>query len=226
MITLNASDKIRQFNERGLHYNLVADAVYRVRNSISDPFDSQYLPYIIAALSSFDMGRMMGSTAESRYDTNNEGFAKHLVKKLNMIKPNIGHLMNLRLDGLSPRSEKENINTAYSILSSGEKDGLNRRQGKFHVGATKILHFLNPETFIIVDSNAARAFSRSHRVSFRNATQPGYSGDKYIDCMEHAKRDILNFGVEEFCALEKGVPIARIYDKLTFMTGSKTPKQG
>jgi hypothetical protein len=35
--------------------------------------------------------------------------------------------------------------------------------------------------------------------------------------------DILNFGIEEFSALEKGVPIARIYDKLTFMTGSKKP---
>lgn len=112
---------------------------------------------------------------------------------------------------------------SYVILSSAGKDGLNRRGGGFHVGATKILHFINPEAFIIVDSNAARAFKLSHHVRFRNTTQPGYSSDKYIDCMEHAKRDILNFGVTEFCALEKGVPMARIYDKLTFMTGSKKP---
>ena len=99
--------------------------------------------------------------------------------------------------------------------------GVNQKGGGFHVGATKILHFINPEAFIIVDSNAARAFRRSHHVSFRNTTQPGYSIDKYIDCMECSKSDILRYGVEEFCALEEGVPITRIYDKLTFMTGSK-----
>ena len=160
---------------------------------------------------------------ENRYDTKREGFANHLVKKLNAIKPYIAHLMNLQIDGICFNSEKENIKMAYRILSSGGKDGLNQRQGEFHVGTTKILHFMNPRLFIIVDSNAARAFKLSHRVNFLNTTQPGYSRDRYIECMEHARMDILNFGIEEFCALEKGVPIARIYDKLTFMTGSKKP---
>ena len=223
MITSSAPEKINQFNKIGLHYNLVADAVYHLRNSVSDPFDFEYMPYIIAALVSFDMGRMMGPDAKSRYDRKAGGFATLLEKKVNAIRPYISHLANLRLDGLSPRSEEENIMKAYDILSSARKDGLNRKGGGFHVGATKILHFINPEAFIIVDSNAARAFKLSHHVSFRNTTQPGYSSDKYIDCMEHAKRDILNFGVPEFCALEKGVPMARIYDKLTFMTGSKKP---
>lgn len=224
MITLDASDKIRQFNDRGLHYNLVADAVYKIRKSIEDPFRSEYLPYIIAALISFDMGRMMGSTAESKYDRKTEGFANHLEKKLGAIKPYVVHLMNLRLDTLSPQAEQENIKMAYSILSSSGKDALNQREGeKFHVGATKILHFLNPEAFIIVDSKAARAFRQSHRMKFRNTTQPGYSSDKYIDCVEYAQKDISNFGLVKFCALEKGVPMARIYDKLTFITGSSVP---
>jgi hypothetical protein len=223
MITMNASDKIRKFNERGLHYNIVADAVYRFRNSKLDHFNNEYLPYIIAALISFDMGRMMGSNADGRHDTKRKGFANHLLKKLNMIKPYIAHLMNLQIDDFSLSSEKENIKMAYGILSAGGKDGLNQKQGEFHVGTTKILHFMNPMLFIIVDSNAARAFKLSHRINFRNTTQPGYSRDKYIECMEHARMDILNFGVEGFCALDKGVPIARIYDKLTFMTGSKKP---
>ncbi len=63
MIILGASEKIRHFNKIGVHYNLVADAVYKLRNSLPDPFDSQYMPYIIAALVSFDMGRMMGPDA-------------------------------------------------------------------------------------------------------------------------------------------------------------------
>ena len=42
---MNASEKIRKFNERGLHYNLVAD--YKIRNSKLDPFDNEYMPYIL-----------------------------------------------------------------------------------------------------------------------------------------------------------------------------------
>lgn len=220
MITQNASEKIRQFNERGLHYNLVADAVYSKRKLILDPFDPKYFPYIIAALISFDMERMMGAPAESKYNPNMEGFAYYLLIKLKEIRPKIGPLVNLQLEDISSRSEKENIKKAYNILALEGKDGLNRTGGKFHVGATKVLHFLNPEVFIIVDSNAARAFRESHGIKFRKSAPQGYSGDKYIDCMEHAKMDILNFGIKEFRTLEDGVPITRIYDKLTFITGS------
>jgi hypothetical protein len=163
---------------------------------------------------------MMGPDAESRYDRGGGGFATVLEKKLSTIKPYIIHMCNSRLEEVNPRSEQENIKKAYDILSSGGIDGLNQRGGDFHVGATKVLHFLNPETFIIVDSNAARAFRHAHHVNFRNSTQPGYSSEKYIDCMEYAKMDILNYGILEFRGLDKGVPIARIYDKLTFMTGS------
>ena len=223
MITLHASEKIRNFNKLGLHYNLVANAVYKLRNSFPDPFGMEYMPYIIAALVSFDMGRMMGPDAMSRYDKEAGGFATLLEKKLNAIRPYISHLVDSRIDVISPRCEAEKIKKAYDILSSPGKEGLNQRGGGFPVGATKILHFINPQAFIIVDSNAARAFKRSHHVPFRNSTQPGYSSEKYIDCMECAKKDILNYGVEDFCALEEGVPIARIYDKLTFMTGSKLP---
>lgn len=223
MITSNPSEKIKNFNRFGLHYNLVADAVYKFRASLSDPFGTPYLPYIIAVLVSFDMGRMMGPDAQSRYDTGAGGFAALLQKKLKAIRLYISHLADTRIDILSVPSEAGNIKNAYDILSSGGKDGLNQKGVgfHFHVGASKILHFLNPQAFIIVDSNAARAFRRSHHVSFRNTTQPGYSSDKYIECMGYAKKDILKYGVTEFCELEEGVPIARIYDKLTFMTGSK-----
>jgi hypothetical protein len=217
MITTSAAKKIQHFNKIGLHYNLVADAVYKLRKSLPDPFVPEYIPYITAALVSFDMGRMMGSNAKSRYDIKAGGFATLLRKKVRSVRPYIGHLVDSRIDLLSPSSDAGKIKKAYDILSSAGKGGLNH-----HVGASKILHFLNPQAFIIVDSNAARAFRRWHHVSLGNTT-PGYSSDKYIECLECAKKDILDYGVKDFCALEKGVPIARIYDKLTFMTGSKLP---
>jgi hypothetical protein len=219
MITSEASEKIKVFNRFGLHYNLVADAVYRYRASLSDPFCASYLPYIIAALVSFDMGRMMGPDARSRYDAASGGFATLLKKKLEVVRPYITHLAETGIDNLSLSSEGGNIRSAYAALSSDGKEGLNQRGGEFHVGASKILHFLYPWTFIIVDSNAARAFRQFHQVSFRNTTQPGYSSDKYIECMRCAKTDIIKYGVDKFSSLEEGIPLARIYDKLTFMTG-------
>jgi len=39
--------------------------------------------------------------------------------------------------------------------------------------------------------------------------------------MKCAKADIFEYGIEKFMAIEKGTPITRIYDKLTFITGSK-----
>lgn len=217
-ITSDSREKIAKFDRLGLHYNLVADAVYNFRKNLSDPFGAPYMRYIIAALVSFDMGRMMGPNAK-RYDTEAGGFAATLQGKLKDIRPYINHLVNLRIDVLPIRSEAGNIKKAYDILSSPGEKGLNQTGHEFHVGASKILHFLNPEAFIIIDSNAARAFSHSHDVGFRSTTQPGYSSDKYIECMRLAKKDVLDYGFEKFCALNKGVPLARIYDKLTFITG-------
>jgi len=216
----NAKQKIERFNKVGVHYNIVADHVYVLRKTITDLFDTDYLPYLVAALISFDMERMMGKGSEKKYDINAGGFASRLHHKLGVINSTIKHLIHASLPDVDLQVEKENIAAAYNELSIGGKGGLNEMEGEFHVGATKILHFLNPELFLIVDSNASRAFRRSHKIKFRNTTQPGYSSDKYIRCMECAQSDISKFGEDKFRSLEPVTPIARIYDKLTFATGS------
>jgi hypothetical protein len=220
MITSNAKDKIEGFNSIGLHYNLVADAVYKMRSSLDSPFNSQYLKYIIAALISFEMERMMGPDRTSRYDREVGGFATLLAQKLAKVQPLISHLTRSNLTSLDIEKERESITAAYEMLAEDGVDGLNRRKGGFHVGATKILHFINPDGFLIIDSNASRAFRSHHDISFRNTTQPGYTADKYIACMKCAQEDILVYGVDNFLALEPETPMARIYDKLTFITGS------
>jgi len=99
---------------------------------------------------------------------------------------------------------------------------LHQDQSKsFYVGTSKILHFLNPELFIIVDSNAARAYRAAWQLPFRNTTQPGYSAELYVECMNREKVDISDYGVDKFRNLEPNTPITRIYDKLTFVTGSE-----
>lgn len=222
MILSREREKIDRFNKLGVHYNIVANHVYEKRKSFPDLFGADYLPYLVAALISFDMERMMGQGAEKKYDVTAGGFATTLRKKLSVIKPKIEHLTKISLVDVDLKRETENIESAYDELAAGGAEGLNQRKkgDDFHVGATKILHFLNPELFLIVDSNAAWAFRDSHGVTYRNTTQPGYSSARYMKCMEFAKADIKSFGVKEFCALEPGMPMARIYDKLTFATGS------
>lgn len=218
-ITNNASEKIALFNKIGLHYNLVADAIYRARQTHNDPFRKAYLPYIVAGLMAFDMTRMMGKEPRGRYDTTVDGFAARLQAKLSLIKPHISCLVDRQINNLDLINDGAKIAEAYDLLAEDGDGSLNYRGGRFPVGASKILHFLNPNGFIIVDSNAARAFRASHNVSFHNSTQPSYNGIKYVECLGLAQADISRYGFKTFSDLESGTPICRIYDKLTFITG-------
>lgn len=219
MITDDAGRKIARFNEVGLHYNLVADQIYVKRfTQGTDPFSLEYLRYVIAGLIVFEIERMMGPG--SKYDFN-IGFAYRLNTKLQRIRHMLEPLMNFNLTEINLQQHSRSITEIYNTLSLNGNGGLNENQNNhFHVGATKILHFLNPRIFIIVDSNASRAFRMSHAVPFRNTAQPGYSDRLYVQCMECARKDIIEYGVERFKALEPDTPITRIYDKLTFATGA------
>ena len=86
MILWNAPEKMKRYNQLCVHYNLVADGVYKARASINDLFDTDYLPYIVAALISFDLGRMMGDSPEKRYALQANGFAGNLYGSLHTYK--------------------------------------------------------------------------------------------------------------------------------------------
>ena len=60
MLFAKATEKLSKFNKYCLHYNLVAQAAYEKLKTVDSPFSMEYRPFIIAALISFDMGRMMG----------------------------------------------------------------------------------------------------------------------------------------------------------------------
>ena len=219
LILSKADRKIDEFNRIGLHYNLVAKEIYRKRRSCGDPFSQSFMQYIIAGLISFDMGRMMGKVEEA-YDFN-KGFGSRLNRKVSKIRANLEQVTSLsvNLTEIDLRKHEHNILNAYRELSDDNKDALNKN-GHFYVGATKILHFLNPELFIIVDSYATKAFQKAHGVTLE------YSSERYLERMRYARQDIREFGLEQFKALEKDTPITRIYDKLTFMTGKEILEGG
>jgi len=222
MILEDAARKIGRYNDLALHYDLVASQIYlRRSDGGADPFGESFLPYIIAGLICFDMERMMGRGLAEKYRPECRGFAWRLSRKLQVIRPLLGPLVNHDITEVDLQQQRGAICEAYETLSDGGKGALHEQRKSFHVGATKILHFLNPKLFTIVDSNAARAFRHApHNVPFRAATQPGYSADLYMRCMSCAQGDIRTYGLDRFQALEPGVPIMGLYDKLTFVTGS------
>ncbi len=215
-----ASARIQRYNQLCLHYNLVADAVYRELRRSSAPFSAEFESYLIAALIGFDMGRMMGSGPESRYDAAAEGFAKRLRKKLHGIRPALDPLMQRSLVELDIADHREPIVRAYETLASRGEGRLSEEDKEFHVGATKILHFLNPELFMIVDGNTAATLRTTCGIAFKNSTQPGYSGEFYLESLCVARDLILKYGAERFRSLEWGMPLLRIFDKIAFAYSS------
>jgi hypothetical protein len=216
MLLDNAADKIQRYNQFCLHYNFVADAVYQELRRLQSPFFPRYEPYLIAALIAFDMGRMLGKGLTQRYDITAGGFATRLHQKLTQVRPYLEPIIRDSLFEIDLVRHSTAIVKGYNGLASGGGDGLSDRGSEFHVGATKILHFLNPELFMIIDRNAARVLRAECGVSYKDTTQPGYSGDLYVCSLATTKDLILSYGVERFRSLEPGMPIMRIFDKIAF----------
>ncbi|WP_050026549.1 hypothetical protein [Verrucomicrobium sp. BvORR034] len=210
----NAEASILRYNQLCLHYNLVADAVYQKRQQTSYLFDEQYQPYLTAGLLAFDMGRMMGSGTHSRYDVREGGFATRLHEVLQRVSPILEPYTKVTLAEVELATHSTSLEQAYNILTQ-----LGPQEKQFHVGATKILHFINPELYPIIDSNAARFFREKLGIPFRTTTQPGYSAKMYLLSMQKLKELILEYGLERFRQLEPGTPLLRIVDKVAFVSG-------
>jgi hypothetical protein len=218
MLINEAHSKLKRYNEYCLHYNLVAEGCYRKLSEIQDPFSAAYFPYLVAALITFDIGRQMGKGTRSKYDPSTNGFAAHLEKKLGIIHPLLCKLIHEDLLTISIEHCQEEIKKAYDELQQVD-GGLHASNKSFHVGATKILHFLAPDLFPIVDSYAARVFRSEFKIGFRATTKPGYSSKRYIEVMKHARDMIKDYGKNEFRALEPGTPLMRVFDKIVFAHG-------
>lgn len=220
MILKNAADKLNRFNQYCLHYNIVADAAYEKLRQVDSPFSIEYRPFIIAALISFDMARMMGKGRRQKYDPSIEGFASKLDRKMKEIQPLLEPFTGLCIDNLEVGNGLPGIKTSYKILASKSPNGLHNEKKYFHVGATKILHFINPEFFPIVDSNSAKTLRKLHDLPYRKSAQPGYSADLYLKVILKIRDIITRYGIDDFRQPEPVAPIMRIFDKLTFAYGN------
>jgi hypothetical protein len=216
MLLENASQKISRYNQLCLHYNLVANAIYQELRQSRAPLSPAYEPYLVAALISFDMGRMMGEGIIKRYDMTANGFAARLHKKLREVEPIFVPLINVDISAGNMDELSSTIKDIYKKLAAGGQGGLHEQGNEFHVGATKLLHFLNPEMFMIVDRNTSRAIRDAFGVPYKNTTQPGYSEKYYVQSLNAVKKMIVEYGTERFRSLEPGTPVMRVFDKIAF----------
>lgn len=162
------------------------------------------------------MGRMMGEGVIQRYDTTANGFAARLHKKLREVEPIFVPLINVDIFAGNMDELSSTIKDAYKKLAAGGQGGLHEQGNEFHVGATKLLHFLNPEMFIIVDRNTSRAIRDAFAVPYKNTTQPGYSEKYYVQSLKAVKKMMVEYGTDRFRSLEPGTPAMRIFDKIAF----------
>jgi hypothetical protein len=127
-----AATAIAEYNRVGLHYNLIADAIYRARDTM-DPFSSEYEPYIIAGLLVFDMGRMMG--AGDKYNFSEAGFRTRLRAKMASVREQFEGVPLVCLHQVDLVSFADRITEAYKCLAASGEGALGDHAKKSHRGA-------------------------------------------------------------------------------------------
>jgi hypothetical protein len=230
MILDNAEQKIQYFNKIGVHYEAVY--YYLIRNRYKTPalFTPQLIDDITAGLISFDMQRMMG---KRKYLTaGKSSWATQLVRKLVRHKNTLNELKDSRLESLDFTfpALADKVVTIFDELAKKDSSGLNFSSPNkgFQVGASKILHFLIPDLFIIIDSNARAELAKHH--GFNKYKK--IDGKRYVAAMQLYQKELsvwakdnsdpdfssliaLDASWQHHCG-ERPTPLPRIIDKCTF----------
>jgi len=220
LLNERARDCVALYDAGFVHYNLIADGVYRARKKVGGPLQPEFERFIVAGLLGFDMGRTMGR--EDRYSLN-MGFARRLHDCLVRLRSDLQELLE---GGTLPAANLPGLRRAIGRIYDSLSARGTLSTKSFHVGATKILHWLFPDLCIMLDQNVARAFSASGLIDFKGTTQPGYCSQKYFECIQMAQEEVRCFGLARFVSLDEAeTPIARIFDKVAFVTGLQTSRQ-
>jgi hypothetical protein len=214
MLLTNVADRLQAYERDGLHYHLAASGVYAARERIGDVFSAEFRPYIIAGLLAYDMGRQLG---KAPYQI----FAERLARKLALVAPLIAPFRQSSLASVDLVVAQAPISQAYELLMARGSGALNTTStSAFYVGASKVLHWLNPELFLIIDSNIARAFHNhpdpASRVRTFYAGAPCYSAEVYCQCLAHAQREIAAYGEEQLRRDGNRLPLTNIYGNVAF----------
>lgn len=228
-ILKDAAKKVAYFNRTGVHYEVVYHFVVRKRAETPEIWNDDFIDAITAGLISFDMQRMMG---RNKYLVSGEGsWASKLKVALQPFKSGIERLRKFKLQDvdLDDPAIDSSIRNIFDELSMPGKLSIREKQVGFVVGASKILHFLLPDLFVIVDSNSRRELTRYH-----GFPRGKIDGEMYIKAIRAYQVEPIQWkrlhgdnGYRKLLKIDNSwrtyiggsyTPIPRIMDKCTFVS--------
>ena len=189
-----------------------------------DLLREEFLLAVIRFLMSFDMARTMGQSPEGLNEP--ASFIRLLRTKLEVLQP---MFLQIRENAHVPHAS---LAVVYSELAEAGPTGLDarnradsklRRQFRFDVGATKIMHAIFPTKLFILDRYVALSLQYHYPNppwGYRNNHPIGHDVNKYCRGLDLARQEIIRtFGN---AAAEDGVegePAFRIFDKCAWILG-------
>lgn len=180
--------------------------------------NSEFLSKIVKTLKCFKMHRQMG-----------DDFSTRLVEKLESKKFSSFYktFESQKIESGEWKNFKEDIRSVYNEFSDG-KTGLSQGNKRFDVGTTKLLNFIFPKLFVMLDRNVANALSSNDLVkiptkgstydfSFKSFWKTMRICNKEINILKEERdsvKNILELG-------EKPTTLPRIFDKCAFIVGKE-----
>jgi hypothetical protein len=219
MILEHVARRLAEYDRQSpRRYNVAADSVYSARRESGYGADG-HVEAMVAGLEAFGMSRVMGTKADRR-----SKWTKRFQQRVEIVTDVLRGLTEASLVTVNLETHRETISDCYELLSGASKvDSSIWRKGdrivKSPVGATKVLHWLVPELFIMVDANVRRAFKHYYpEISGKD------SAGTYFEQMQAAQREIRELG-DELPPLCEDMPLARVFDKVAFMVGKGIGEQ-
>jgi len=123
-------------------------------------------------------------------------------------------LRRLRFERLSMASVARTRHLLARLFDDLARAGGVIPNQRFVVGATKVLHFLNPELFPIIDRRVALKLRDYNGALPRLATR--YCGEHYLLAMLTVAKQIQAHGKARIRRLQPATPLLRIVDKILF----------
>jgi len=212
----NVAEKIKKYDgcHKSRKYNSAYRRVLEARGGKHCLVDEEgnvsekSLQVIEKALIDFEMG------GHGQMD---RGFKDRLKQKLEAgeTKEVLKKFRNVQIYSPNLKEIKSDAEKLYNTLSVSGEDGLSARKDCFDVGATKIMNFLFPDLFVIVDKNVKKALHKSGPLNFK----------KYWDIMMICHEELDEWKkshgtLGNLLELDsKPTTLTRIFDKCAFIMG-------
>ena len=220
----NAKNKIEYYNNlpKAETYNQAYKKVLSARKGSSSlvnddgNISEESLKILEYGLRKFEM---------NRFNQMGNAFREKLSKKLQKgeIMEILKNLRDLRIESEEWKEHKDEIEKLYRELSTEGESSLHTGKKRFDVGATKIMNFLFPELFVMLDSNVAKTLNQLGLIKIRRrGSTYDFSFEIYWQVMKICKMELEEYqkrhgDLQSLLDMDdEPTTLTRIFDKCAF----------